>query len=115
MPVIECLGALIIDEVSMVPPDIVDCINNTLKKARRDTQPFGGVPVIFVGDLLQLPPVVIQACGGMARKSRGRHRQQGVPCDKYSVDDDWDQEEISHIVIVPHLLDRTHLSNFGQR
>jgi ATP-dependent DNA helicase PIF1 len=58
VPVIECLGALIIDEVSMVPPDIVDCVSNTLKQVRRDTRPFGGVPVIFVGDLLQLPPVV---------------------------------------------------------
>lgn len=58
VPVIEVLDALVIDEVSMVPPDLVDCINNTLKKARRDTRPFGGVPVVFVGDLLQLPPIV---------------------------------------------------------
>ena len=58
IPVIECLGALVIDEVSMVPPDIVDCVSNTLKKIRRDARPFGGVPVVFVGDLLQLPPVV---------------------------------------------------------
>lgn len=58
VPVIEVLGALVIDEVSMVPPDLVDCISNTLKKVRRDPRPFGGVPVVFVGDLLQLPPVV---------------------------------------------------------
>lgn len=58
VPVIECLGALVVDEVSMVPPDLVDCISNTLKKVRRDPRPFGGVPVVFVGDLLQLPPVV---------------------------------------------------------
>jgi ATP-dependent exoDNAse (exonuclease V) alpha subunit len=58
VPVIECLGALVIDEVSMVTPDLVDCISNTLKKVRRDPRPFGGVPVVFVGDLLQLPPVV---------------------------------------------------------
>lgn len=58
VPVIEILGALVIDEVSMVPPDLIDCISNTLKKDRRDPRPFGGVPVVFVGDLLQLPPVV---------------------------------------------------------
>ena len=58
IPVIETLGALVIDEVSMVPPDLVDCVSNSLKQVRRDTRPFGGVPVIFVGDLLQLPPVV---------------------------------------------------------
>lgn len=58
VPVIENLGALVIDEVSMVKPDLVDCISNSLKKVRRDPRPFGGVSVIFVGDLLQLPPVV---------------------------------------------------------
>jgi len=58
LPVIENLGALIIDEISMVPPNLVDCINNILKKTRRNDLPFGGMPVIFVGDLLQLPPVV---------------------------------------------------------
>lgn len=58
VPVIEVLGALVIDEVSMVPPNLIDCISNTLKRVRRDPRPFGGVPVIFVGDLLQLPPVV---------------------------------------------------------
>ncbi len=58
IPVIECLGALIIDEVSMVTPDLVDCISNSLQQARGDPRPFGGIPVVFVGDLLQLPPVV---------------------------------------------------------
>ena len=58
VPVIECLDALVVDEVSMVRPDLVDCINNSLKKSRRDSRPFGGVPLIFIGDLLQLPPVV---------------------------------------------------------
>jgi len=61
LPVIEVLGALIIDEISMVTPDLIDCINNSLKKARRDFRPFGGIPVIFVGDLLQLPPIVRDA------------------------------------------------------
>ncbi len=58
VPVIENLDALIIDEVSMVGPDLVDCINNTMIKVRRDPSLFGGVPIIFVGDILQLPPVV---------------------------------------------------------
>lgn len=58
VPVIEVLDALIIDEISMVPPNLIDCISNTLRRVRRDKRPFGGVPIIFVGDLLQLPPVV---------------------------------------------------------
>ena len=56
--VIEVMKVLIVDEVSMVTPDLVDCINNTLKKVLRNPAPFGGITVIFVGDLLQLPPVV---------------------------------------------------------
>jgi len=58
IPVIENLDALIIDEVSMVQPYLVDCISNSLIKVRRDSSAFGGVPIIFVGDILQLPPVV---------------------------------------------------------
>lgn len=56
--VIENLKYLIVDEVSMVLPNMVDVISNTLKSVRRSDRPFGGVPTIFVGDLFQLPPVV---------------------------------------------------------
>lgn len=56
--VIEVMKVLIVDEVSMVTPDLVDCIDSTLKKVLRNTSPFGGITVVFVGDLLQLPPVV---------------------------------------------------------
>jgi DNA-binding NarL/FixJ family response regulator len=50
---------LIIDEVSMLRADLLDAIDHILRKVRRkrDT-PFGGVQVLFIGDLLQLPPVV---------------------------------------------------------
>jgi ATP-dependent DNA helicase PIF1 len=56
--VLENLNYLIIDEVSMVLPNIVDAMSNILKRVRRSHKPFGGVPTLFVGDLLQLPPVV---------------------------------------------------------
>lgn len=56
--VLENIECLIIDEVSMVLPNIVDTMSNILRSARGNNLPFGGVPVIFVGDLLQLPPVV---------------------------------------------------------
>lgn len=58
VPVVENLDVLIIDEVSMVSPDLIDCISNSLMKVRRNEEPFGGVPIVLVGDLLQLPPVV---------------------------------------------------------
>lgn len=49
---------LIIDEVSMVRPDIIDTIDRKLRWARKSEEPFGGVQVIMFGDLFQLPPVV---------------------------------------------------------
>ena len=52
------LDLLIIDEVSMVLPNMIDAMSNILKRVRRSSKPFGGVPTLFVGDLLQLPPVV---------------------------------------------------------
>jgi len=53
------LGVLIIDEISMVRADMVDAIDMFLRvNGPREGRPFGGVQVIFVGDLFQLPPVV---------------------------------------------------------
>ncbi len=52
------LETLIIDEVSMVRADIIDCIDYALRMARNINAPFGGVQMIFIGDLFQLPPIV---------------------------------------------------------
>lgn len=53
------LELLIIDEVSMLRADLLDAIDLVLKSIRRKSHlPFGGVQVLFIGDLLQLPPVV---------------------------------------------------------
>jgi hypothetical protein len=53
------LELLIIDEVSMLRADLLDAIDTVLKSVRRKNHlPFGGVQVLFIGDLLQLPPVV---------------------------------------------------------
>jgi hypothetical protein len=53
------LELLIIDEVSMVRADLLDAIDTMLRHVRREPQlPFGGVQMLFIGDLFQLPPVV---------------------------------------------------------
>lgn len=53
------LELLIIDEVSMLRADLLDAIDLILRHVRRNKSiPFGGVQVLFIGDLLQLPPVV---------------------------------------------------------
>ncbi|MGL4583840.1 MAG: helix-turn-helix domain-containing protein [Flavobacterium sp.] len=49
---------LVIDEVSMLRADVLDAMNFMLQTIRKSQQPFGGVQVLFIGDLLQLPPVV---------------------------------------------------------
>jgi len=52
------LELLIIDEVSMLRADVLDCIDEILRRIRRNTRPFGGIQVLYIGDLFQLPPVV---------------------------------------------------------
>lgn len=50
---------LIIDEVSMLRADILDAIDISLKHIRKNSQQnFGGLQVLFIGDMLQLPPIV---------------------------------------------------------
>ncbi|MEO1448074.1 MAG: helix-turn-helix domain-containing protein [Bacteroidota bacterium] len=50
---------LIIDEVSMLRADVLDCMDCVLRSVRRQSEtPFGGLQLLFIGDLMQLPPVV---------------------------------------------------------
>jgi len=56
--VAQQMHTLIIDEASMVTPNIVDAMDIMLRRTRKRDEPFGGVSVVFVGDLLQLPPVI---------------------------------------------------------
>lgn len=53
------LDAIIIDEISMVRADLMDCIDCFLRiHGKNKNKPFGGLQMIFIGDLYQLPPVV---------------------------------------------------------
>jgi len=56
--VIRNMELLIIDEVSMLRSDLLDAIDFMMQSVRKNNRPFGGVQVLFIGDLLQLPPVV---------------------------------------------------------
>lgn len=49
---------LIIDEVSMVNANLLDAVNAFFRRNRNSSEPFGGLPVVLVGDLFQLPPIV---------------------------------------------------------
>lgn len=57
----KMLDTLIIDEASMVRPDILDYIDKKLRLYRLNDLPFGGVQIILFGDLFQLPPVIKQS------------------------------------------------------
>jgi hypothetical protein len=58
--IIRNLELLIIDEVSMLRADILDCMDLILRMVRKNHQPFGGLQIMFIGDLNQLPPVIRQ-------------------------------------------------------
>lgn len=49
---------LVIDEISMVRADLFEMMNQICQKALENTLPFGGITVVLVGDLFQLPPIV---------------------------------------------------------
>ena len=55
---LRAIELLVIDEVSMLRADTLDLVDMLLRSVRRNPLPFGGVQVLFIGDLLQLPPVV---------------------------------------------------------
>jgi ATP-dependent exoDNAse (exonuclease V) alpha subunit len=54
---IRPIKVLIIDEISMLSANQLDCVNAIFKAVRNNDEPFGGVQVVFCGDFLQLPPV----------------------------------------------------------
>ena len=59
--ILRTLELLIIDEISMVRADILDAIDATLKRYRKNDRPFGGVQLLMIGDVQQLPPVVTES------------------------------------------------------
>lgn len=56
--IIASLDLLIIDEISMVRSDLLDAVDNVLRRFRDHYTPFGGVQLLMIGDLQQLTPVV---------------------------------------------------------
>ena len=57
LELIRHLQLLIIDEMSMVRADLMDHIDVELRRIRRNSKPFGGVQLLMIGDLQQLPPI----------------------------------------------------------
>ncbi|QJW90675.1 AAA family ATPase [Spirosoma taeanense] len=55
---LRTLDLLVIDEISMVRADILDGIDEVLRRYRNRPEPFGGVQLLLIGDMQQLPPVI---------------------------------------------------------
>lgn len=58
LKVIRSMDILVIDEISMVRADLLDAVDSALRRHRDPERPFGGVQLLLIGDLAQLPPVV---------------------------------------------------------
>lgn len=56
--IIKSLDLLVIDEVSMVRADLLDGIDQVLRRYRDKSKPFGGAQLLMIGDLQQLSPVI---------------------------------------------------------
>jgi hypothetical protein len=67
--ILRSIDLLVIDEVSMLRSDVLDAIDFRLRSARNQMHlPFGGVQILLIGDLFQLPPVVKDAEQGYLRR-----------------------------------------------
>lgn len=65
-------NVLIIDEVSMVRPDILDAIDLLCKQIKHNkTKAFGGIQVVLIGDIYQLPPVITKSAQEIFKKEYG--------------------------------------------
>mgnify|MGYP000727874137 CR=1 FL=1 len=59
LPILISMDVIIIDEISMMRSDTLELVNYVFQEARDNfSEPFGGVQVVFCGDMMQLPPVV---------------------------------------------------------
>ncbi len=69
--IINSIDLLIIDEISMVRADLLDAIDAALRHYRKAKLPFGGVQLLMIGDLYQLPPVLKNEEWGLLKNHYG--------------------------------------------
>lgn len=58
LKLIRSIDTIVIDEISMVRADVLDAIDEKMRRYRNPSLPMGGVQLVMIGDLQQLPPVV---------------------------------------------------------
>lgn len=85
----RCCEVLVIDEVSMLRWDLFEKLNYLGKLIRKDSRPFGGIQVIFVGDFCQLPPIV-EGSGGVSGQGSSQGKDSMVKRFCFE-SDEWDE------------------------
>ncbi|HRH26328.1 MAG TPA: helix-turn-helix domain-containing protein [Candidatus Paceibacterota bacterium] len=66
---------LIIDEISMLPPEALNDVDKVCREVRKNESPFGGLQVVFVGDFFQLPPISKKEVEQKARAQTSLHEE----------------------------------------
>ncbi len=66
--IIRTLDLLVIDEISMVRGDLLDAVDDVMRRYRKHDRPFGGVQLLMIGDLHQLAPVTTGSEEGLLRQ-----------------------------------------------
>jgi ATP-dependent DNA helicase PIF1 len=79
---LRSLNTIVIDEISMVRADIFDMIDKTLRASTGVREPFGGVQIILMGDIFQLPPVVRNEEVELFKEGYGGYYFFNAPCFK---------------------------------
>ena len=109
--IIRTLDLLVIDEISMVRSDLLDAIDDVMRRFRDPLKPFGGVQLLLIGDLQQLTPVVTADEEALLRNYYdtpyffGSHALQKVPYVTIQLQHVYRQQDQEFIDILNHIRD----------
>lgn len=97
---------LIIDEISMLPPDTLQMVDLICKEVKKNILPFGGIQVVLVGDFFQLPPIVKKNYNQYEEASLFEEKEARFVYDSYA----WHQAEfVTCYITEQHRQDDTSL------
>lgn len=72
--ILTATDILVLDEVSMIAPDLMDAMDILARRARKNNEPFGGIQIVAIGDLFQLPPVITRDARTYYKQNYGYER-----------------------------------------
>ncbi|MFA6423308.1 MAG: helix-turn-helix domain-containing protein [Patescibacteria group bacterium] len=78
---VESAKVLIIDEISMLPPQTLQMIDLICREIKKNPQPFGNMQVVLVGDFFQLPPIVKNIRNDFSQENLFEEKPHRFACD----------------------------------